>query len=83
MWDEPVTTSDLLEKWREATRAAELARRLAGVAQQASTKADESVLASKEIAEMAERAARAAEEAAATARNAADRAAATAREKAS
>ena len=32
VFDEPTTTSDLLEVWREATRAAELAERLAEVA---------------------------------------------------
>jgi hypothetical protein len=79
MLDEPVTTADLLEKWREATRAAELARRLAALAQEASADASASAIASEEIAQMAERAARAAEEAAATARRVADRAAASAR----
>ena len=79
MWDEPMTTADLLEKWREATRAAELARRLAELAQEASADADASALASEEIAQMAERTAKAAEEAAASARKAADRAAASAR----
>lgn len=77
------TTADLLEKWREATRAAELARRLAALAQEASSDADASAAVSEQIAQMAEKAAKAAEEAAASAREAADHAAAAARGRAS
>ena len=81
MWRD-VTTSDLLEKWREATRAAELARRLAAVAQDASMEAEASAVAYEEIAKMAENTAAAAEQAAATARRAADRAVANAKNRA-
>jgi hypothetical protein len=76
VFDEPMTTADLLEKWREATRAAELAKRLAESALEAAERADRTALASEEIAQMAERTATAAAEAAQTARNAADAAAA-------
>jgi hypothetical protein len=74
--DEPVTTADLLEKWREATRAAELAKRLAEAALETAERADRSAVASEDIANMAERAAQAAADAAATARRAADEASA-------
>ena len=75
-----MTTADLLEKWREATRAAELAKRLAESALEAAERADRTALASEEIAQMAERTAQAASQAAATARKAADAAAAYASE---
>ena len=77
-----MTTADLLEKWREATRAAELARRLAALAESASADASASAVAAEQIAKLAEQVAKSAGEAAASARAAADRAAAAARGKA-
>lgn len=74
MEEEHLSTADLLAQWREATRAAELADRLATLAEQAAQMADRNVVASEEIAQMAERAARAAERAASTARKAATKA---------
>ena len=71
--EEPVTTSDLLNAWREATRAADLAERLATLAAETARRATVSADTAEEIAAMAERAA---ESAAA----AADRARAAARE---
>jgi hypothetical protein len=71
--DEPVTTADLLGAWREATRAAELADRLATLALDAVEHADRNAAESREIAEMAERAAEASQHAAETARAAAAR----------
>ena len=67
-----MSTADLLEKWREATRAAELAKRLAESALEAAERADRNAVASEEIADMAERAASASTEAARTARKAAN-----------
>ena len=69
-----MTTAELLEKWREATRAAELAKRLAEAALETAERADKSAVASEDIAKMAERAAEAAADAAAIARRAADEA---------
>ena len=62
-------------QWRDATRAAELAERLAEIATEAADHADRSALASDPIARMAEKAAVAAEHAARTARKAARQAA--------
>jgi len=53
--DEPVTTADLLEAWREATRAADLAERLAKLAAETSERADLSADASEEVAKLAEK----------------------------
>lgn len=75
MEEEVVTTADLLTAWRDATRAAELAERLARMAAETAETADRSALASAEIAKLAERAAKAAERAALSARQAAQRAA--------
>ena len=75
-----MTTADLLEKWREATRAAELADRLARIATESTERADRGAVAAAEIARMAELAAKAADRAAKTARKASDRAAAFAME---
>jgi hypothetical protein len=72
--EEVPTTAELLEQWREATRAAELAERLADLATQAAEQADRSAVASEQIAKMAEKAANAAERAATTARKAAKQA---------
>ena len=71
---EQPTTAELLEAWREATRAAQLAERLASLAAEAADQADRNALASEQIATMAEKASRAAERAAAQARKAADQA---------
>ena len=75
MDDEQPTTGELLTQWRDATRAAELAERLAEIALQAADQADRSALASDHIARMAEKAAVAAERAARSARQAARQAA--------
>lgn len=80
MDDEPRTTQELLEEWRDATRAAELAERLARLAAESATRADQSASGAEEIARMAEKAAKASERAATSARKAADRAARFARE---
>ena len=80
MEDEVLTTQDLLEEWREATRAAELAERLAKLATESAMRADQAAVGAEEIARMAERAAKAAERAAASARKAANQAAMFARE---
>jgi hypothetical protein len=69
--DERPSTGELLMQWRDATRAAELAARLAEMATQAADQADRSALASDQIARMAEKAALAAERAARSARKAA------------
>ena len=73
--DERPNTGELLMQWRDATRAAELAERLAEIATQAADQADRSALASDQIARMAEKAASAAERAARSARKAARQAA--------
>ena len=80
MEEEVLTTQDLLEQWRDATRAAELAERLARLAAESAARADEATVGALEIARMAERAAKAAERAARSARKAADPAAAFAHE---
>lgn len=80
MENEVPTTQDLLEEWRDATRAAELAERLAKVAAESALRADQAAVGAEEIARMAERAAKASERAASSARKAADRAAKFARE---
>jgi hypothetical protein len=73
---EPVdwSASDLLEQWREATRAAELAARLAQIAAESAEQAERGAVAADEIAELAGQAAQAAERAATVARQAAERA---------
>jgi hypothetical protein len=68
-----MSTGDLLEAWRDAVRAAELAERLATAAAQAADDADLRAVASEDLAELAE-------QAAASAMRAADRARATATE---
>ena len=73
--DERLSTGELLMQWRDATRAAELAERLAEIASQAAEQADRGALASDQIARMAEKAAVAAERAARSARKAAGQAA--------
>jgi hypothetical protein len=74
VFEEPMTTSELLEQWREATRAAELAERLAKLAQQSVERSDRDAVAAQEIAKIAERAAKHAERTARIAREASDRA---------
>ena len=74
MLDEPLTTAELLEQWREATRAAELAERLANLARISVERSDQDSVAAQEIAKVAERAAMHAERAAKIAREAAVRA---------
>jgi hypothetical protein len=73
--DEIVSTADLLEQWRDATRAAELAERLAKMAAESADRSDRGAAVAKEIARMAERAAKSADRAARIARLAAERAA--------
>ena len=80
MIDEPTTTADLLAVWRDATRASELADRLAKIALEAVEGADRNAVESEELAVMAERAAEAAQRAAETARAVAQRASAYAAE---
>ncbi len=74
MFDVPLTTQDLLERWRDAVRAAELAERLAQLAADSAEQAGERAMGSEEIARLAERAAEAAMRVAEEARAAADRA---------
>lgn len=74
MEPEVITTADLLEKWREATRAADLAERLSVIAADAADVAERGALAADEIATLAESAAQSAERAASVARQAATRA---------
>ncbi|HJP87931.1 MAG TPA: hypothetical protein VJ850_02725 [Candidatus Limnocylindrales bacterium] len=78
--DEPLTTTELLEQWRDATRAAELAERLAKLARVSVERSDKDSAAAQEIAKIAERAAKHAERTAKIAREAADRALAYAKE---
>lgn len=73
MLDETPTTADLLDAWRDATRAADLARRLAKVAEETSAIAETDAVAAEEVAALAEATAKAAEEAALKARATADR----------
>ena len=73
-WRTGITTNELLNAWREATRAAELAERLARIALEAADHADRHAVASEDIAALAESAAAAADKAAETARVAATRA---------
>jgi hypothetical protein len=75
MFEERVTTADLLTAWRDAIRAAELAERLAAAAAEAAAQADVRAAGSAEIAALADRAAQAATRAAERARIAATEAA--------
>ena len=70
-----MTTAELLEQWREATRAAELAERLAKLAKASVERSDRDAVAAREISRIAARAAKHAEQTARIAREAADRAA--------
>ena len=69
-----MTTADLLNAWREATRAAELAERLARLAAEATERADLNAEVAEEVAAMAEQAATSAIAAAERARSVADEA---------
>ena len=69
------SATDLLDAWREASRAADLAARLALSATEAAEQAEEDAEAADDIAMMAEATAEAAERAALAARRAARRAA--------
>ncbi len=71
-----MTTAELLAAWRQATRAADEAARLARLAEEAADKADIDADAAAEIAELAQKAVEAAQRAAVRAQLAADRAAA-------
>jgi hypothetical protein len=77
--DAIVTTAELLTAWREASRAAELAERLAKSALEAATRADANAVSSAEIAALAQQAADSATRAAAVATQAAEMAAELAR----
>jgi hypothetical protein len=78
--DEPLTTAELLEQWREAAGGAACAERLAKLARTSVERSDRDSAAAQEIARIAERAARHAERAATIAREAANRAMAFAAE---
>jgi hypothetical protein len=80
MSEDPITTAELLTAWRDATRAAELADRLAQIALEAADRADSIALGSEEIADLAEQAAASATRAAERARAAAVQAREAARE---
>ena len=75
-----MSTGELLEQWREATRAAQLAERLADLAKASVERSDKDAASAQEIAKIAEQAAKHADRAARIARQAADRAAAFASE---
>ena len=74
MDEEPRTTAELFEAWRDATRAAELADRLAALAAQAAEEADVNAVASEELALMAQATSEAAARAADRARDVSQRA---------
>ena len=75
---DPVNTEELLQTWREATKAAELAERLALAAVRAAERAEADRTAAEEVANLAEAAAASAQRAAEAARSAALRAQAAA-----
>jgi methyl-accepting chemotaxis protein len=68
VWSESMSTAELLQAWRDAIRAAELAERLATVAAQASANAEIQSAEADEIATLAEEAAARAQVAAERAR---------------
>ncbi len=72
--DDSPTTAELLDAWRDATRASELAERLAAGANEAAELAERGATELAAIAQMAERAATSSERAARIAREAATRA---------
>jgi hypothetical protein len=67
-------TEELLDAWRDAQRAAELAERLAAAALEAAERADRAALSSEDVADLADAASAAAERASRTAREVATRA---------
>ena len=73
VFDEVPTTEDLLFAWRDASRAAELARRLAGVGDTAEATIEPDTAAVSEVASLVESTAQDATEAAAIARGTGDR----------
>lgn len=73
MFDESPTTEDLVFAWRDASRAAELARRLAGIGDTAAARTEHDAAAASEVAPLVERTEQAATEAAAIARGTGDR----------
>lgn len=79
MQEEKVATADLLEAWREASRAAELADRLSELAHTSADRADLSATAAEEVATLAEQVAKVAAAAATRARAVAMEARAVAR----
>ena len=81
MQDDKISTAMLLEAWREATRAADLAARLTRLAEEAADQADTDAVAWTEIADLAEQAAEAAKVAQEKSRASADRASALAASK--
>jgi hypothetical protein len=80
MFEEEMSTADLLEQWREAIRASELAARLAKLAAESVERTAKDATAAEELAQLAERAVTASMEAATAARKAADLAAELARQ---
>lgn len=74
VYEETMTTGDLLNAWRDATRAAEAAERLATAAHEAAGKAGLSAEAAEQIAALAEQTVTVAMNAANRARLAADEA---------
>jgi hypothetical protein len=72
--DETVTTDELLEAWRDASRAADLAERLATMAAETADRAELNAEEAAAVAAMAERAAESAAAAAQRARTSADQA---------
>ena len=79
MMDEVVTTADLLAAWRDATRAADLAERLARIALETVNRADAQVVDADTIAALARRTCESADRAAKVADEAAVRATGIAR----
>ena len=74
---EPIapTPSQLVDQWKEAAMAAELAERLSRLAAESVRSADRGAIVAEEVAQIAQEAARSAGRAAAVAQQAADRAA--------
>jgi hypothetical protein len=72
VFDETVTTDDLLDAWRHTVRAAELAERLARLASETASQAEVNAVTAEEVAVMAEHVAQSAAAAAERARAAAN-----------
>jgi len=71
---ENMTTAELLDAWRDASRAADLAERLAELARRAAEKGEQDAVSALEIAALAEEVAASAERASRAARAAAQKA---------